>query len=479
MSNNVNFDEYENLFSNLNGADTQQQQRNRTHQYLQQQQQQQQYLPTQQNHTLSQSQPHDGHQHQIPLQYPQNQNSQPYPEQQQQPIDSGNFDSSVFAPSHNQQTHTGSRSRFGSFASNSSSQFGSEVNFNELNDAVSSLNSGILSPYSTGSSPDGFFLSATTSNVDSQYSQDPTDYPDLNTNTNINNDILYPNQLVPVPMAESASNSTVTFNTNDNYHAQQMIQTLNTVDEGDEYSVKKETPQSPEDAQNSLHRVKSCESSQSKLGRKVKSSHNLIEKKYRTNINSKIIELRNCVPALRILVAKNGNHRTRSTGNEVEETDDYYEGNGYSDDEEKLDGLKPAKKLNKATILSKASEYIRHLEKKNDILKDQNYKLRKLLESTGSGMNNDFFIQQQQQQQFYQQQQQQQSRSLHSSPFTKSNSNSNSTSNGSNLVSPIDQNYQNQQLPDHQALTTKMMMGSIGQMLGVTNLDDFPQGHRS
>ena len=83
-----------------------------------------------------------------------------------------------------------------------------------------------------------------------------------------------------------------------------------------------------------------------------KTSHNMIEKRYRTNLNDKIAVLRDCVPSLRVM--------TRS-GGEVEEYDDA----------EDLEGLTPAHKLNKATILSKATEYIRHLEKRNKQLCDE------------------------------------------------------------------------------------------------------------
>lgn len=112
-------------------------------------------------------------------------------------------------------------------------------------------------------------------------------------------------------------------------------------------------------------------------GKKVKSSHNLIEKKYRSNINTKIIELRNCVPSLRILISKSHHHHTSAVPSQKDEIfDDDYEGDGFTDDESKLDGLKPARKLNKATILSKAAEYIRHLEARNEILKKENQKLK-------------------------------------------------------------------------------------------------------
>lgn len=97
--------------------------------------------------------------------------------------------------------------------------------------------------------------------------------------------------------------------------------------------------------------------------KKEKSSHNMIEKRYRTNINDKINALRDAVPALRVLVD--------SGDDEV--------------DDDELDGLQPAKKLNKATILSKATEYIKHLEHKNEVLKKENDTLKHRLYGISNG----------------------------------------------------------------------------------------------
>ncbi|CAI6332345.1 unnamed protein product [Periconia digitata] len=83
-----------------------------------------------------------------------------------------------------------------------------------------------------------------------------------------------------------------------------------------------------------------------------KTAHNMIEKRYRTNLNDKIAALRDSVPSLRVMSRANG------TGEE-------------EDDPEDLEGLTPAHKLNKATVLSKATEYIRHLEKRNKRLQDE------------------------------------------------------------------------------------------------------------
>jgi len=77
-----------------------------------------------------------------------------------------------------------------------------------------------------------------------------------------------------------------------------------------------------------------------------KTSHNVIEKRYRNNLNDKIVELRQSVPALRAM------------GRDGEDGED-------------LEGLAPAHKLNKATIMAKATEYIKHLEKRNQKMEDE------------------------------------------------------------------------------------------------------------
>jgi len=91
-----------------------------------------------------------------------------------------------------------------------------------------------------------------------------------------------------------------------------------------------------------------------------KTAHNMIEKRYRTNLNDKIAALRDSVPSLRIMT------KTNSRGEEVVED---------------LQGLTPAHKLNKATILSKATEYIAHLERRNKILNKDNSALNSRVEA--------------------------------------------------------------------------------------------------
>lgn len=83
---------------------------------------------------------------------------------------------------------------------------------------------------------------------------------------------------------------------------------------------------------------------------KPKRAHNVIEKRYRANLNDKIAELRDSVPALR---------SAKGTAGVTVEDDEV-----------------PANKLNKASILSKATEYIRHLETRNKRLEEENMALK-------------------------------------------------------------------------------------------------------
>ncbi|KFY47298.1 hypothetical protein V494_00053 [Pseudogymnoascus sp. VKM F-4513 (FW-928)] len=98
-----------------------------------------------------------------------------------------------------------------------------------------------------------------------------------------------------------------------------------------------------------------------------KTAHNMIEKRYRTNLNDKIAALRKSVPSLRAteksMQGKGNNNTVTNVRHMVDMMED-------------LDGLVPPNKLNKATILSKATEYIDHLERRNKALAAENAALR-------------------------------------------------------------------------------------------------------
>ncbi|MCJ1272430.1 hypothetical protein MMC21_000216 [Puttea exsequens] len=78
-------------------------------------------------------------------------------------------------------------------------------------------------------------------------------------------------------------------------------------------------------------------------------SHSLVEKRYRTNLNDKIADLRKSIPSLR--------DDTQSPGESHVSTSNV--------------------KINKATVLVKAIEYIRQLETRNAFLEDTNDALRR------------------------------------------------------------------------------------------------------
>ncbi|KAF0533351.1 helix-loop-helix DNA-binding domain-containing transcription factor [Gigaspora margarita] len=94
---------------------------------------------------------------------------------------------------------------------------------------------------------------------------------------------------------------------------------------------------------------------------KKKVAHNVIERRYRNNINDRINDLKNVVPALCHLKSKD---------------DDVIE---------EVDGIPAATKTNKATILKKATEYIVHLKENNQKVKTENDVLRKIIESIPGG----------------------------------------------------------------------------------------------
>ncbi|KAG0165037.1 hypothetical protein DFQ28_009302 [Apophysomyces sp. BC1034] len=100
-----------------------------------------------------------------------------------------------------------------------------------------------------------------------------------------------------------------------------------------------------------------------------KVAHNAIERRYRNNINDRIQELKNVVPAL---------YKAKATSSEDDEED--------SEEEERIvDGVPVAKKLNKATILHKATEYIEYLKHTNDLVDRENRILEQILAQLPNG----------------------------------------------------------------------------------------------
>lgn len=105
---------------------------------------------------------------------------------------------------------------------------------------------------------------------------------------------------------------------------------------------------------------------------RTKSAHNVIEQRYRNKINDKFTVLQNTVPSLR--VAKRKLRGLASPDFKQDYEDDPVDDYSGSEDED-LEGLEPAKKLNKGTILTKSIEYIKFLEMKNNSMLNENEQL--------------------------------------------------------------------------------------------------------
>jgi len=128
--------------------------------------------------------------------------------------------------------------------------------------------------------------------------------------------------------------------------------TSSSVSEEDASSAKRVSPSPPP-----MDRRGSVEG-----GHPKKTAHNMIEKRYRTNLNDKIAQLRDAVPSLRMTQRQGG-------------ADD---AEGFTDDD--FSSLSQVPKLNKATILSKATDYIGQLESRNRNLETENNALRGRME---------------------------------------------------------------------------------------------------
>lgn len=100
-----------------------------------------------------------------------------------------------------------------------------------------------------------------------------------------------------------------------------------------------------------------------------RTSHTTIERRYRTNLNTRIQSLRLVVPALRVLDKKKPF------------PEDTVDERGF------IDGVKVARKCSKANVLGKAEEYIRVLKRREKRLVMEHNGLKALLSGLAGGAN--------------------------------------------------------------------------------------------
>ncbi|KAJ2802603.1 hypothetical protein H4R20_003220 [Coemansia guatemalensis] len=109
-----------------------------------------------------------------------------------------------------------------------------------------------------------------------------------------------------------------------------------------------------------------------------KVAHNAIERRYRNNINDRISDLRNAVPALQHIRPKKMHSSARASV-DTEDDDD------INDSDTHVDGVEAATKLNKATILGKSTEYIYYLRRSNDQLKRESLYMQDVIRKLPNG----------------------------------------------------------------------------------------------
>ncbi|ORE09003.1 hypothetical protein BCV72DRAFT_288035 [Rhizopus microsporus var. microsporus] len=107
-----------------------------------------------------------------------------------------------------------------------------------------------------------------------------------------------------------------------------------------------------------------------------KVAHNAIERRYRNNINDRIRELKNVVPAL---------YKARVSSGSAHHHDKDDDNSSTDSETEIVDGVEVAKKLNKATILRKATEYIQFLKTSNERVDKENLILQQIIAQMPGG----------------------------------------------------------------------------------------------
>lgn len=127
-----------------------------------------------------------------------------------------------------------------------------------------------------------------------------------------------------------------------------------------------------------LHQPQSNTLDRPEPGKQLKKvAHNAIERRYRNNINDRIRELKNVVPALY-------KARIREKG-EADDDSSVGDSDNDQDDVVIVEGVEVAKKLNKATILRKATEYIQFLKNTNDTTEQENLILQQIIAQMPGG----------------------------------------------------------------------------------------------
>ncbi len=118
-----------------------------------------------------------------------------------------------------------------------------------------------------------------------------------------------------------------------------------------------------------------------RLPRGQKISHNVIEKRYRSNLNDKIAKLRDSVPTLREAYQLSTKNSTKDGRSDSDES---------GDDQAQSTGVK----FNKASVLTKATEYIEELEKtKERAVKENEFLRRRLKEMEKMQTSSSIYVQ--------------------------------------------------------------------------------------